>query len=817
MSKTIIAEKPIDMLDALLKKYDRGQAKSNIYREVSELFGKDSVTIRSWKEGNGFAENGEVAKDIVRVYNEQLQKETRPENVVVEIKEGTNRVAGNDSIVAFDSGAYYDHNGGVTYSSTEELLKAHPKLGIESSEASNTTANTAKSVHNAKEVTKTAQYFKGMATIKTLDEYLPFYDRAKIIGNVGATKDGQLTVAWYRPVLGGANKGTHFSMLQVRGDNPKWKMVKGSDSKTVEIATFNNDTVYCVCGTGDFLVLKSTGLNYMAFASDTGAKNSHHRKYIQEKIGNRKVKLIADLDSSGFKVKSYLEAYDISVELFNWSKINIAKKGADLRDIAAKVKESGGDINTLKDIITGDKAVPEALATTPEEEANIATMIDSYIDSADTTDTGYDEIFLDVATGKYVFEKELMTVKHDRNKALLLLDKAKAKDILDNVPKYFSEYNPTRGRYFKNRNNVDAINLFKPSKYVRMATKADDLKMPDAVGFLLNHLIQDSETKAVFINALANHLQNGTSIHTGWIFAGIEGAGKGLLLQFIFEVFGVHNSQKSKLANFTGDKVKGIVEKLIGFIDESAESKIMYEVVENLKAIIANTTFSSRALHQNEVDVLNFAMYFFCVNSFGFKLSANDRRMNIISCNKKLADEVEDISDFVTALLSEVQNFTNYLLSHKVDKGLITKIVYTDFRQQMITANLPINERIARCLIDGNLDAIADEVDDDSSEYKKVQEKLQNIKQYDKVQGSVLSKMGEDIFDLTPILSEHYKKNTITKILKDKYVYTQVKMHGGSIKCYIIGKGDNKLSSHMINEAEITAVNDKKKKWKNMS
>lgn len=413
---------------------------------------------------------------------------------------------------------------------------------------------------------------------------------------------------------------------------------------------------------------------------------------------------------------------------------------------------------------------------------------------------GFDEIFLDIATGKFVFSKGMQTFTHTKTNAPLLLPKDKATKILERVPRLIAEYNPTREKYFVNRDGLNASNIFKASKYVNNCSK-DIQELPSRINFLLNHLIKDADTKKVFINNLANHLQNGTSIHTGWIFSGIEGAGKGTLMDIIFKVFGEHNSQKSKLTNFTGDKVKGIVNKLIGFIDESADSKIMYEVAENLKTIIANKSYSSRALGVNEVDVLNFTMYFFAVNSFGFKLSANDRRMNIIECTKKLSDVVDDLNIFHKELDLEIQNFSDYLMSYDVDTKLICKIVDTSFRQEMITNNLPLAQRIVKCIVDNSLDPILSECDEESEDFISVEENLNYIHTFDKVQGNVLSVVAKSIFELTSIDLQYFKKNSIVSLLKNTWVYKPIKMNGKTVKAYEVNReGDSFLTVDNFNE-----------------
>jgi len=418
----------------------------------------------------------------------------------------------------------------------------------------------------------------------------------------------------------------------------------------------------------------------------------------------------------------------------------------------------------------------------------------------------YDEIYFDIAKGKFVFVKGRATFIHTFTNAKLMtgLDDKHARNYLNAVPRLCAEYNPTQPHRFVNRNGIEAINLFKPSKFVENHTKGEHT-LPKEFATLLEHLISDDETRNVFINALANHLQNGTSIHLGWIFKGVSGAGKGLFMEIMALLFGSHNFQKTKLCFFTGDKIKGVTEKLIAFADETAGGEKMKEIVENLKAIIANKDFSSRALHNNEVDVQNFAMYFFAVNSFGFKLDEDDRRMNIINCPKKLDKVVENINEFYNKVTSDevIQQLADYLMSYEVDDTLITKIVDTEFRQEMITENLPLNQRIAKCIIENSLDPIMSEVDEDNLDIQAVENELSLLHRYNMVQGTVVTNLAKKIFKLTDLNIELYHKNTITKLLKEKWEYKVVKRNLKPYKVFVLTEQSGELLTEEMVDIEL--------------
>ena len=188
----------------------------------------------------------------------------------------------------------------------------------------------------------------------------------------------------------------------------------------------------------------------------------------------------------------------------------------------------------------------------------------------------YDDCYYNLSNGKYVFLKEQTRVELHKSQAMdmLLYDIKNPKEILQEVPRRIEVFDPSKNTHFMVAEEINAFNLYSPSKYVK-ASKPTTKTIPANIDFLLNHLISDEATKTSLINALAHHLKTGNAIHLGWIFVGVEGAGKGIIMEVIEKVFGMRNFQKSKLTAFTGDKIKGAPNKLICYVDESADSKKM--------------------------------------------------------------------------------------------------------------------------------------------------------------------------------------------------------------------------------------------------
>jgi len=264
-----------------------------------------------------------------------------------------NRVVGNNSIIAREDGSFFDFNGSLNYRDYKTLLQTHPELEVEGGSYS-PPKESSSPTHNSREVTQKALRMKARFNQKALDVYLPLYDMNRIISNIGFTYDGELAVFMWKTTSSGAPPGAHYSICQYRGDErAKWMSLKGSDAKTVEAIVTDDSPVYVTFGMGDFLILKSTGLNYMCFAGDGAAKNSPYIDYMKSKVGQRTIHLIADNDFSGRKTAKYLRSYGFDVKMFDWGRLgDLVKLKMDLRDLAGIIRSRGGNLDDLTELLT---------------------------------------------------------------------------------------------------------------------------------------------------------------------------------------------------------------------------------------------------------------------------------------------------------------------------------------------------------------------------------------------------------------------------------------------------------------------------------
>ncbi len=426
--------------------------------------------------------------------------------------------------------------------------------------------------------------------------------------------------------------------------------------------------------------------------------------------------------------------------------------------------------------------------------------------------TPYDYVYFDISDGKFVFIKDTTIIRHSPTIAPRLLDG----EVLKNAARLKSTYAPSQiTDIFTDNDGLKAYNSFVPSKLVKDSKKSKEI--PETVEFLIRHLISDDELYEVFINALAYHLQSGQAIHLGWVFSGIEGSGKGTLMELLSMVFGQHNVAQTSLNSFTGDKIKGVPDKLVSHCDETMDKSKSKEVVNNMKKIIGNDRYASRALHQDEKGVKNWTMFFFTVNSFDFILSSNDRRMNVIDTPKKLSDAVDNIDQFRKKYFSEAQAFTNYLMGVKVDVPMTRRIVKTAFREKAILGNLDMVTKIATAITTFSLDVFEDELDRSDEhtlkEIEEIEDKLGELAfGSDVIKGSLINGLINDIYEVTKYKEEWRHPLKVSALLKDKWVYKSIRKKKKTHWVYVLGNGKEFLDEWIPFE-NLEEANIKVEKW----
>ena len=196
---------------------------------------------------------------------------------------------------------------------------------------------------------------------------------------------------------------------------------------------------------------------------------------------------------------------------------------------------------------------------------------------------------------------------------------------------------------------------------------------PDVITKVIMHAIgSDEEAYGRFINWLAYIYQNRTKTGTAWIFHGVQGTGKGLLIDHVLTpIFGhdyvVKQQSRNLRAEFNGWMERAIFVNLDEFDIQDAGGEAQ-SVMQALKMWITDGRLSIRAMHKESRMTDNFSNFIMTTNAkSALPVDDGDRRFSFgVRQEKRLEISPEEVD----AISSELDQFAGYLLGYKVDKLL---------------------------------------------------------------------------------------------------------------------------------------------------
>lgn len=137
----------------------------------------------------------------------------------------------------------------------------------------------------------------------------------------------------------------------------------------------------------------------------------------------------------------------------------------------------------------------------------------------------------------------------------------------------------------------------------------------------------------MFLNWLGFIFQNRVKAGTAWLLWGVEGSGKGLLLDNVLnKLFGEENTGQLMFSNLDGDFNSLLEGKLLINIDEAELSKSRDgdELMAKLRNWITEPTMVINTKHVRERSVPSFVNFIVFANSFRpLRISASDRRWHV--------------------------------------------------------------------------------------------------------------------------------------------------------------------------------------------
>ena len=240
--------------------------------------------------------------------------------------------------------------------------------------------------------------------------------------------------------------------------------------------------------------------------------------------------------------------------------------------------------------------------------------------------------------------------------------------VPDPIESWRLRFDPTLEEQWNPDKHV--FNTWRMSEYMKNAS-AFTVSPPAVITKIIRHATGGNDTTyAHFMNWLAYIYQNRTKTGTAWILHGVQGTGKGLLVDHVLgPIFGrdyVAKQQSRNLkAEFNGWMERAIIVNIDEFDIHDAGSDAG-SVMQALKMWITDGQLPIRAMHKESRTTDNYSNFILTTNAkSALPVDDGDRRMNFgVRQEKRLEISPEEVD----AIEGELQTFAGYLLGYEVDK-----------------------------------------------------------------------------------------------------------------------------------------------------
>lgn len=258
----------------------------------------------------------------------------------------------------------------------------------------------------------------------------------------------------------------------------------------------------------------------------------------------------------------------------------------------------------------------------------------------------------------------------------------------DPVEDWTVEFNPTTTSVLNARQKW--VNLFKPTKFIKeMHSFGNIPTVPETINKVIDSVCgNDLETKDHFLNWLACLFQTRERMETAWIFHGVQGTGKGILLSRILRpLLGERHVTEWTTQAFEEKFNQPLEQTCLLWLDEfkATDNKAGDQMMNKLKSYVTEHVLTIRGMRANGYEVPNYLnVIIACNHPDPVQLTEHDRRFNVAPAQERplviLAEEVERIQ-------GELSLFAGFLANYKVDRQKARKVLLNEARSSMIVAS----------------------------------------------------------------------------------------------------------------------------------
>jgi len=271
------------------------------------------------------------------------------------------------------------------------------------------------------------------------------------------------------------------------------------------------------------------------------------------------------------------------------------------------------------------------------------------------------------------------------------------------------------------------VNMYRRTPYILKANEIEETPYGEAlpklafscpnITKLIKHVLGDGKLEFEhFLNWVAYIYQEKQKAMTAWIFTGVPGTGKGVLIQKVFKpLFGGMQVPMRSLENIEEHFNLYMRTALFLIIDEfrMGDSGNVGRMADKLKHQITEPTLTIRAMRTNQIELPSFCNFIFLTNrADAVRIEEGDRRYNVAPRQERRLEDIHpEIINDISSLRSELYNFSGVLKSFVVDGRMAHTVLENEAKIEMRQVSMSVLEEFATAIKNQNLQYFTEVLD----------------------------------------------------------------------------------------------------------
>lgn len=229
--------------------------------------------------------------------------------------------------------------------------------------------------------------------------------------------------------------------------------------------------------------------------------------------------------------------------------------------------------------------------------------------------------------------------------------------------------------------------------------------LPPVAKKIIDHVLgSDDRVTAHFLNWLAYIIQYRDQTRTAWVLQGVQGTGKGLLMNHIIRPLLGQTQTAIRLMHELVEPYNPWMRScFVVFVDEydTRGMRKKNAISAKLKSYITESKIPIRDMYQTPFETKNYTNWIMATNKIGaVVVESSDRRYNVGNYQKK---KLEITSKELSILECELQHVYDFLYTWEIDMKAVHVPLETEARDNMVSCSDTTEENVVTALTNGDI------------------------------------------------------------------------------------------------------------------